>query len=77
MFKIFPGPGGFWYKDIPSDIKVMVKQSDGTWKQVTTTSSLFSAATPAPPITNMDNTDMQVEIIWEPSSFQINLPEGS
>ena len=76
MYKIFTGEA-YWFDAIPNDIKVMVKQSDGTWKQVTTTSSLFSAATPAPPITNMDNTDMQVEIIWQPSSFQINLPEGS
>ena len=78
MYKLFPAPNtGYWFKEIPSDIKVMVKQSDGSFKQVTTTSSLFSAITPAPPITNMDNTDMQVEIIWKPSSFKINLPEGS
>ena len=78
MYKLFPAPNtGYWFKEIPSDIKVMVKQSDGSFKQVTTTSSLFSATTPAPPITNMDNTDMQVEIIWKPSSFKINLPEGS
>ena len=70
MYKIFPGPSGYWFKEIPSDIKVMVKQTNGTWKQVTTTSSLFSAATPAPPITNMDNTNMQVEIIWQPPVFK-------
>ena len=81
MFQIFPGNQGYWYKHIDSDIKVMVKQSDGTWKQVTTTSSLFigdgTPVLPRPPMSNMDNTDMQVEIIWEPPSFQINLPEGS
>ena len=77
MYMIFPGPSGYWFKEIPSDIKVMVKQTNGTFKQITTESSLFSAAIPAPPVTNMDITNMQVEIIWEPSSFQINLPEGS
>ena len=54
MYKLFPAPNtGYWFKEIPSDIKVMVKQSDGSFKQVTTTSSLFSAITPAPPITNI------------------------
>jgi len=78
MYKIFPSTTtGFWFKDKPSDIKIMVKQTDGTWKETTTSSTLFAEATPAPPITNMDNTNMQFEIIWEPVNFQITIPEGS
>ena len=73
------GHNGYWYEKLPHNIKVMVKQTNGSWRQVTDSSSHANAigANLKDPFIGMDNTNMQIEIIWEPSDFQITIPEGS
>ena len=80
MYKIFRiGHNDDWYKKLPHDIKVMVKQTNGSWLQVTDSSSHVNAVGGdlKAPFIGMDNTNMQIEIIWEPADFQIIIPEGS
>ena len=57
----------------------MVKQTNGSWLQVTDSSSHVNAVGGdlKAPFIGMDNTNMQIEIIWEPADFQIIIPEGS
>ena len=57
----------------------MVKQTNGSWRQVTDSSSHANsiAANLKDPFIGMDNTNMQIEIIWQPADFQITIPEGS
>ncbi len=78
LYKLFTTPTtGYWYNDNAEYINIYVKQTDGSFKIVPNDSSLVSDAVPKPPFINMDNTNIQIEIRWEPPDFQITVPEGS
>ena len=78
MFQLIPATTtGTWVKEIPEYIGIYIKQTDGSWKKVNENTTLASDNVPTPPFTNMDSSDMQLEIRWEPPDFQVTVPEGS
>ena len=63
-----------WNPNLPADVKVYVKQVDGSFLPATT----IADETQAPWLpTGMDTTNAEIQIRWEPSEFSITIPEGA